>query len=202
MYKKHLKRFIDIFISLSCLIVLSPLFLLIGIMIKLDSKGKVVFKQKRVGLHKKYFYMYKFRTMKGGTPTNIPTDLLENPESWITRVGKILRKTSLDELPQMWNILKGDMSVVGPRPVIVKEYELIEEREKYGANDILPGLTGWAQVNGRDKLTKSQKAKYDGEYVEKISFLFDLKCCLLTIKKIISAEGVIEGKITEWDKEE
>ena len=189
---QYIKRLIDIICSLCGLILLSPVFLIICIAIKLDSEGPVFFKQKRVGKNKKYFNIYKFRSMYTKTP-DLPTHLLTNPEVFITKVGKVLRKTSLDELPQMINILKGDMSIVGPRPALWNQYDLIEERDKYHANDITPGLTGWAQVNGRDELEIPVKAKFDGEYVERVSFLFDVKIFFMTFMKVFKAEGVVEG---------
>ena len=177
MYQK-IKRCIDFLISLIGFIILIPVFLILIICIKLDSRGSILFKQRRIGLHKKEFNILKFRTMRIDTPKDTPTHLLENPDMYITRVGKLLRKTSLDELPQIINIIKGEMSIVGPRPALWNQYDLIEERDKYGANDILPGLTGWAQINGRDELPIPIKAKLDGEYVKRCSFGFDLKCFL------------------------
>lgn len=190
---KNVKRVVDIILSLLGLIVLSPVFFIIIVAIKLDSNGPILFKQKRVGLNKNYFYMLKFRTMKIGTPEDTPTHILENPEQWITKLGKFLRKTSLDELPQLFNILKGDMSIVGPRPALWNQYDLIEERDKYGANYIRPGLTGWAQINGRDELAIDLKAKLDGEYVKKMSFVFDVKCFLMTFVSVAKGEGIVEG---------
>lgn len=192
MYLK-IKRLIDIVLSLLGMIVLSPVFLILIIAIKLDSKGPVLFKQKRVGLHKKHFNILKFRTMKIDTPKDTPTHLLDNPGQYITRVGKFLRKTSLDELPQIWNIFVGDMSIIGPRPALWNQYDLITERDKYGANDIPPGLTGWAQINGRDELPIEVKAKLDGEYVEKIGFWMDVKCFIGTIISVVKSDGVVEG---------
>ena len=192
MYLK-IKRMIDIVLSLTGLILLSPLFLLLIILIKLDSKGPVVFKQKRVGLHKSHFYILKFRTMRIDTPKDTPTHLLDNPEQWITKMGKFLRKTSLDELPQIINILKGEMSIVGPRPALWNQYDLIEERDKYGANDVPPGLTGWAQINGRDELPTETKAQLDGKYVEKIGLAMDIKCFFGTIVYVLKSDGVVEG---------
>lgn len=183
---------IDFLLSLIGLIVLSPVFLVIAILIKVDDPGPVFFKQKRVGIHKSHFNLYKFRSMKTNTP-DVPTHLLEKPEQYISRVGAFLRKSSLDELPQMLNILLGQMSIIGPRPALWNQYDLIEERDKYGANDVMPGLTGWAQINGRDELEIPVKAKLDGEYVEKLSFAFDLKCFLGTITAVIKKEGVVEG---------
>lgn len=193
MYRKCIKRIIDFTLSLIEIIVLSPLLLLIAILIKLDSEGPVLFKQKRIGMHKTHFYMLKFRTMRIDSPKDVPTHLLENPDQWITRMGKILRKTSLDELPQLFNIIKGEMSIIGPRPALWNQYDLIAERDKYGANDVRPGLTGWAQVNGRDELPIEVKARYDGEYVQKMSFMFDLKCLLKTVVSVIKGEGIVEG---------
>jgi O-antigen biosynthesis protein WbqP len=193
MYRKYIKRIIDFTISLLAMIILWPVFLLISVLIKLDSKGPVLFKQKRVGKDKKHFYILKFRTMRTDTPKDMPTHMLKNPEAFITRVGKFLRKTSLDELPQIINILKGEMSIIGPRPALWSQYDLIEERDKYGANDIYPGLTGWAQINGRDELPIDIKAKYDGEYVERMSFEFDVKIFFKTIFSVLRSEGVKEG---------
>lgn len=192
MYLK-LKRPIDIILSLIGLIVLSPIFLLLIIAIKLDSKGPVFFKQKRIGINKKYFYILKFRTMKIDTPKDTPTHLLTNPDQYITKIGKFLRKTSLDELPQIWNIFIGEMSIIGPRPALWNQYDLIEERDKYGANNIRPGLTGWAQINGRDELPIEEKAKLDGEYTEKICLWMDVKCFYGTIVSVLKRDGVVEG---------
>lgn len=194
------KKFIDLFLSLSGVTFLSPLFLFIMLVIKLDSKGPVFFRQKRVGIHKKHFYILKFRTMRIDTPKDVPTHLLTDPEQYITKVGKFLRKTSLDELPQILNILKGDMSIIGPRPALWNQYDLIEERDKYGANDVMPGLTGWAQINGRDELEIPVKARLDGEYVEKMSFFFDTKCFIGTILSVMKHEGVIEGGTGSLEK--
>lgn len=191
-YKK-VKRVLDILLSVLGLIVLSPVFLLLIIAIKMDSKGPILFKQKRVGLHKKYFYILKFRTMRIDTPKDTPTHLLENPNQWITRFGNFLRKTSLDELPQILNILKGDMSIIGPRPALWNQYDLIKERDKYSANDVPAGLTGWAQINGRDELTIEEKAKLDGEYVQQIGFMMDAKCFIETVISVVKSDGVLEG---------
>lgn len=188
-----IKRWMDILLSSIALIVLSPIFIVLIVLIKLDSPGPILFKQKRVGIHKTHFNILKFRTMRIDTPKDTPTHLLDNPQQWITRVGKVLRKTSLDELPQIINILKGDMSIVGPRPALWNQYDLIAERDKYGANDIPVGLTGWAQVNGRDELEIPIKAKLDGEYVSKMSLWMDMKCIVLTALKILKSEGVVEG---------
>ncbi|ALC89191.1 capsular biosynthesis protein [Bacillus sp. FJAT-18017] len=192
MYMK-IKRLIDIVLSLIGLVILSPIFLILIISIKLDSKGPVLFKQKRVGINKAHFNILKFRTMRIDTPKDTPTHLLGNPELYITRMGKFLRKTSLDELPQIWNIFVGQMSIIGPRPALWNQYDLIAERDKYGANYVLPGLTGWAQINGRDELPIEVKAKLDGEYVKKISFSMDIKCFFLTIVSVLKSDGVIEG---------
>ena len=187
------KRVLDILFSILLLAVLSPIIFIIIVAIKIDSKGPVIFKQKRIGIHKSEFYIFKFRTMYTDTPKDVPTHLLENPEKWITKVGMFLRKTSLDELPQLINILKGDMSFVGPRPALWNQYDLIEEREKYGANDVPVGLTGWAQVNGRDELPISEKAKLDGEYAKNIGLWMDIKCFFKTILSVLKSEGVLEG---------
>lgn len=193
MYQKMFKRVIDVVLALLGLIILSPVFLLIIITIKLNSKGPILFKQKRVGKDKILFNIYKFRTMKVDTPKDAPTHLLKNPDFFITRVGKFLRKTSLDELPQLINILKGEMSVIGPRPALWNQYDLVIERDKYHANDIYPGLTGWAQINGRDELPIRKKAALDGAYTKNISFLFDVKCFIGTIISVVKNDGVVEG---------
>lgn len=201
MYLKF-KRLIDIILSLLGLIVLSPVFLILIVAIKLDSKGPILFKQKRVGIHKTHFNIFKFRTMRIDTPKDTPTHLLENPEQWITKVGKFLRKTSLDELPQIINILKGEMSIIGPRPALWNQYDLIAERDKYGANDILPGLTGWAQINGRDTVTIEDKARYDGYYTENIGLMFDIRCFFGTIVSVLKRDGVLEGGTGNKQKDE
>ena len=193
MYKKFIKRCVDIILSFSGIILASWLYLIIIIAILIDDPGPVFFTQKRVGKNKKFFNLYKFRSMKMSTPHDIPTHLLENPEKYITRVGRFLRKSSLDEIPQLWNILKGDMSVIGPRPALWNQDDLIEERDKYGANDVKPGLSGWAQINGRDELTIEDKAKLDGEYVQKMSFLFDCRCFFGTAISALRGDGVVEG---------
>lgn len=189
----YIKRVSDFVFSFIGSILLLPLIVIIIIAIKLDSRGPVFFLQRRVGKNKQYFKILKFRTMKIDTPQDKPTHLLENPEQYITKVGKFLRKSSLDELPQIWNILLGKMSIVGPRPALWNQFDLIEERDKYGANNIRPGLTGWAQINGRDELLIPEKAKLDGEYVQNMNFLFDCKCFLGTILNVIKQDGVIEG---------
>lgn len=197
---KVIKCVLDRVLALIGLIVLSPLFLVLVAAIKLDSRGPVLFKQKRVGLHKKYFSILKFRTMRIDTPKDTPTHLLQNPQQYITKVGGFLRKTSLDELPQIINILKGDMAIVGPRPALWNQDDLIAERDKYGANDILPGLTGWAQINGRDELPIDVKAKLDGEYVKKMGFWMDLKCIFGTVVSVVEQKGVVEGGTGELER--
>lgn len=188
-----IKRIIDFILSLIAMILLSWLFVILIVLIKIDSKGPILFKQKRVGIHKKHFKIYKFRTMRTDTPKDMPTHMLKNPEQFITKVGKFLRKTSLDELPQLLNIIKGDMAIVGPRPALWNQYDLIEERDKYGANDVLPGLTGWAQINGRDELEIPVKAALDGEYIKKMGFIMDVRCIFGTVKSVLKHEGVVEG---------
>lgn len=197
MNKKYIiiKNILDFILSLLALIILLPFFFIFAIIIKLESKGPIFFKQKRIGKDKKEFYIYKFRTMRTDTPKDMPTHLLKDAESYITKSGKIFRKTSIDELPQIINILKGQMSIIGPRPALWNQYDLINERDKYNANSIRPGLTGWAQVNGRDELKIPIKAKFDGEYVEKMSLLFDTKIFLKTIIKVFKHDGVVEGKV-------
>lgn len=202
MYKNGIKRMIDFVISLCGLIVLSPIFLILCAWIKLDSKGPIFFKQKRIGIHKTYFHILKFRTMYIDTPKDMPTHLLTDPEQYITKAGKFLRKTSLDELPQIINILKGEMSIIGPRPALWNQDDLIAERDKYGANDVMPGLTGWAQINGRDELEIDVKAKLDGEYVNRLSFAFDVKCFIGTIFSVLKSDGVVEGGTGELNKKD
>ncbi|MFD5022799.1 sugar transferase [Paenibacillus sp. NPDC058367] len=189
----YVKQTIDFLLALIGMIVLWPVFLIIGIAIKTSSKGPILFKQKRLGKNKSEFYILKFRTMRTDTPNDMPTHLLKDPDFFITKVGKFLRKTSLDELPQIINILKGEMSIVGPRPALWNQYDLIAERDKYGANDIKPGLTGWAQINGRDELEIDIKAKLDGEYVGEMNIWMDVKCFFVTIFSVIRREGVVEG---------
>ena len=201
MYQKFGKRFLDILLSACGILVLSPVYLLVALAIKIDDPGPVFFRQKRVGLHKSYFQILKFRTMKMETPKDVPTHLLDNPQQYITRVGRILRKTSLDELPQIFQIFTGDMSIIGPRPALWNQYDLIAERDKYGANDVRPGLTGWAQINGRDELPIDVKARLDGEYVEKLSFAFDCKCFFGTIISVLKSDGVVEGGTGQLEKE-
>lgn len=198
MYKKFVKRFFDIVLSLLGMIILSPVFFGVALAIKIDDAGPVFFKQKRVGKGKSYFYLYKFRSMKKNTP-DIPTHLLNDPEQYISRVGKFIRKTSIDELPQMWNIFKGDMSIIGPRPALWNQDDLIVERDKYGANDLRPGLTGLAQISGRDELEIPVKAKLDGEYVATLNsggfkgLAMDIKCFVGTIFSVLKSDGVVEG---------
>ncbi len=199
MYRRFFKRFFDVILSFLGIIVLALPMLVVAILIKCTSKGPVLFKQKRVGKNKKHFNLLKFRTMRTDAPANVPTHMLENPEVHITKVGKFLRKTSLDELPQIFNILVGDMSIIGPRPALWNQYDLIEERDKYGANDVLPGLSGWAQINGRDELEIPVKAKLDGEYVQKMSFAFDMKCFFGTFSAVFKSKGVVEGKTETTD---
>lgn len=200
MYQKFGKRMIDILLSGAAIVVLSPVFLILAVLIKIDDPGPIFFRQKRVGLHKTYFDILKFRTMKMETPHDVPTHMLENPEQYITRIGKILRKTSLDELPQIFQIFTGKMSIIGPRPALWNQFDLIEERDKYGANDVVPGLTGWAQINGRDELPIDVKARFDGEYVEKLSFAFDCKCFFGTIISVLKRDGVVEGGTGQIEK--
>lgn len=190
---RTLKRAIDIVLSSLGMILLSPVFLILAIAIKIDSKGPILFKQKRIGTHKKEFDILKFRTMRIDTPKDTPTHMLKNPEQWITKVGKFLRKTSLDELPQVINILKGEMSIVGPRPALWNQDDLIKERDKYGANEVPVGLTGWAQINGRDQLPIEEKARLDGEYAARICFRMDARCFFQTIWNVLKGDGVVEG---------
>ena len=201
MYKRFGKRALDLLISGLGLIVLSPLFLIISIAIKAEDPGPVFFRQKRVGIHKTYFNIVKFRSMRQDTPHDMPTHLLNDPQRWITKTGRFLRKTSLDELPQIAQIFTGKMSIIGPRPALWNQYDLIEERDKYGANDITPGLTGWAQVNGRDELEIEEKARLDGEYAQNISFGMDMKIFWMTVKNVLQGSGVVEGGPKEMKKE-
>ena len=196
-----IKKILDRLLALVGLCILSPVFLILVAAIKLDSKGPVLFRQKRVGINKTYFNILKFRTMKIDTPKDMPTHLLKDPQQYITKAGGFLRKTSLDELPQIINILKGDMAIVGPRPALWNQYDLIEERDKYGANDILPGLTGWAQINGRDELPIAVKARLDGEYVKRMGFLMDVRCILGTVISVVRQEGIVEGGTGELERQ-
>ena len=202
MYRRIIKPILDITLSLLGLILFSWLFLIIIIAIEIDDPGPVFFTQKRVGIHKKHFKLYKFRSMKMSTPHDTPTHLLENPDQYITKVGRVLRKLSLDETPQLINILKQDMSIIGPRPALWNQYDLIEERDKYGANDIKPGLSGWAQINGRDELEIADKARLDGEYVKRMRFLFDCRCFFGTAVSVLRHDGVVEGGTGELHKME
>lgn len=200
MYCKFFKRAIDIVLSFLGLIILSPIFAILALLIVVDDPGTVFFTQKRVGLNKEFFKLHKFRSMKMSTPHDTPTHLLDNPEQYITRMGKFLRKSSLDELPQIWDIFVGNMSIIGPRPALWNQDDLVAERDKYGVNNIRPGLTGWAQINGRDELEIPIKAKFDGEYVENISFAFDCKCFFGTVFSVLRHEGVVEGGTGEIKK--
>lgn len=202
MYRNWIKRGIDIVLSGLGLVCLSWLYLILIIAVKVDDPGPAFFTQRRVGKNKALFELHKFRSMKMCTPRDTPTHLLENPEQYITRVGRFLRKSSLDELPQVWDIFVGKMSIIGPRPALWNQYDLIEERDKYGANDVLPGLTGWAQINGRDELEIPVKAKYDGEYVQNMSFQFDFKCFVGTIFSVLKSDGVVEGGTGAMEKQE
>ena len=205
MYQKYLKRLIDVILSACGIVVLTPLWLVLAIVIKIDDPGPVIFCQKRIAQdlkgEQRFFQIYKYRSMKMCTPKDTPTHLLENPEQYITKVGAFLRKTSLDELPQIFNILFGHMSIVGPRPALWNQDDLYAERAKYGANAVKPGLTGWAQINGRDELPIDAKAKLDGEYVERMSFGFDVKCLFSTITSVLKHEGVVEGGTGTIEKE-
>ena len=189
----YIKRIFDFTYALIGLILLSPIFMFIGFLIKLDSRGPIFFTQRRIGQHKIEFKMLKFRTMKSDAPHNVPTHLMKDPGKYITRIGKVLRKTSLDELPQFINILKGDMSFVGPRPALYNQDDLVIEREKYGVHRVLPGVTGWAQVNGRDTLPIPDKAKLDGEYIKHFGLWTDAKLLVKTVFAIVKSEGVVEG---------
>lgn len=202
MYTHFFKRLIDIVLSFIGIIVLGIPMLIIAAVIKHEDPGPALFKQKRIGKDKKYFMLLKFRSMKMSTPHDVPTHQLENPEQYLLKCGKTLRKLSLDELPQLFNILKGDMSIIGPRPALWNQDDLIAERDKYGANGVKPGLTGWAQINGRDELEIPDKAKLDGEYVKKLSFPFDLKCFIGTIFSVAKSDGVVEGGTGELHKKE
>ena len=201
MYKRFGKRALDLLLSGLGLVVLSPLFLIISIAIKVEDPGPVFFRQKRVGIHKTYFNIVKFRSMRQDTPHDMPTHLLNDPQRWITKIGRFLRKTSLDELPQIAQIFTGKMSIIGPRPALWNQYDLIAQRDQYGANDITPGLTGWAQVNGRDELEIEEKARLDGVYAQNISFGMDMKIFWMTVKNVLQGSGVVEGGPKEMKKE-
>ena len=207
MYVKIFKRAIDVILSVIGLLILSWLFLILIIAIKLESPGPVFFTQKRIGINKSHFMIHKFRTMRIDTPSDTPTHLLDNPEIYITKIGKIMRKLSLDELPQLYDILVGNMSIIGPRPALWNQFDLIEERDKYGANDVLPGLTGWAQINGRDELEISYKAKLDGDYTKELlaggwrAFSMDIKCFFGTIISVIRSDGYVEGSACQVEQD-
>jgi O-antigen biosynthesis protein WbqP len=201
-YKNVIKRLLDFLLSLIGIVFAAIPMLIISFIIRKEDPGPVLFTQRRVGIHKSFFTLYKFRSMKMSTPHDVPTHQLENPEQYLLKCGKIIRKYSLDELPQLINILKGDMSVIGPRPALWNQEDLIAERDRYGANDVKPGLTGWAQINGRDELEIPIKAKLDGEYVERESFLFDCRCFFGTFLKVLRHEGVVEGGTGEIEKKQ
>ena len=198
----HIKRIIDFVLAFIALILLSPLFLVLALWIKMDSKGPVFFKQKRIGINRSFFQIYKFRTMLSETPSDMPTHLLDNPDAFITKSGRFLRKTSLDELPQLINILKGEMAFIGPRPALWNQNDLADERDKYNANDVLPGLTGWAKINGRDELPIKDKAQLDGKYIQNMSFWLDVKCFFGTFISILKSDGVVEGGTGTLEKKE
>ena len=200
MYKKCFKRVFDLLLSLVGIVIAAIPMLIVSLIIKNEDPGPVLFTQRRVGIHKSIFTLYKFRSMKLSTPHDVPTHQLENPDQYLLQCGKFIRKYSLDELPQLFNIVKGDMSIVGPRPALWNQEDLIAERDRYGANDVRPGLTGWAQINGRDELEIPVKAKLDGEYVKRESFLFDCRCFFGTFLKVLRHEGVVEGGTGEMEK--
>ena len=202
MYKHFFKRFIDIVLSFIGIVVLALPMVIFVLIIKAEDPGPAFFKQKRIGIHKTQFSLLKFRSMKMSTPHDMPTHMLENPEQYILKCGRWMRKMSIDELPQLFNIFTGKMSIIGPRPALWNQDDLIAERDKYGANDVKPGLTGWAQINGRDELEISEKARLDGEYAEKMSFAFDCKCFFGTIKSVLHHDGVVEGGTGELKREE
>lgn len=193
MYIHFFKRSIDFILSLAGIIILAIPMVIVAVIIKIDSPGAVFFRQKRIGKNKSEFYILKFRSMRADTPGNVPTHKLGNANGYITKTGAFIRKYSIDEIPQLFNILKGDMAVIGPRPALWNQYDLVAERDKYGANGVRPGLTGWAQINGRDELPIEEKARFDGEYVEKMSFLFDVRCFFGTIFSVLRHDGVVEG---------
>lgn len=202
MYRRFGKRALDIVLSGCGIVVLAPVYLVLAMAVVIDDPGPVFFRQKRVGIHKTHFWILKFRTMKRSTPRDVPTHLLDHPEEYITRVGRVLRKYSLDELPQIFQIFTGKMSVIGPRPALWNQFDLIDQRDKCGANDVRPGLTGWAQINGRDAISIEEKARYDGEYVRRMSFLFDCRCFFGTIASVARHDGVVEGGTGRLEKEE
>ena len=192
-YERVWKKILDTMLSFFGLLILSPVFLILCIAVVVDDPGPVFFTQRRVGKDKTFFQLHKFRSMKVSTPCDMPTHMLENPDQYITRVGKFLRKSSLDELPQIWDIFRGRMSVIGPRPALWNQADLVSEREKYSANDVIPGLTGWAQINGRDELEIAEKAKLDGDYCKNIGFLFDCRCFIGTVISVVHGDGIVEG---------
>lgn len=202
MFYLKFKRFYDTLGAFIGIVLLSPLFILIMLFIKIDSKGPILFKQKRIGRYKKHFNILKFRTMRIDTPKDTPTHMLENPDQWITKMGKFLRKTSLDELPQLINILKGDMSIIGPRPALWNQYDLIIERDKYDVHKLFPGITGYAQIKGRDTLPIPEKAALDGAYVKRVSLWLDIKIFLGTIISVFKSDGVVEGGTGTLEKSE
>lgn len=202
MYKHFFKRFIDIVLSFIGIVILALPMVIFALIIKAEDPGPAFFRQKRIGIHKTQFCLLKFRSMKMSTPHDMPTHMLENPEQYILKCGRWMRKMSIDELPQLFNIFTGKMSIIGPRPALWNQDDLIAERDKYGANDIKPGLTGWAQINGRDELEISEKARLDGEYAEKMSFAFDCKCFFGTIRSVLHHDGVVEGGTGELKREE
>lgn len=195
-----IKRALDFVLAGTASLILAPFMGILAVAIKLDSPGPVLFKQKRVGKDKKLFDIWKFRTMRTDTPKDMPTHLLSNPEQFITRTGRLMRKYSLDELPQLWQCVNGQLRLIGPRPALWNQYDLIEERDKYGANSIVPGITGWAQINGRDELEIDAKAKLDGEYVRRMSFAFDVKCFWGTVISVLKHDGVVEGGTGEMKR--
>ena len=202
MYRSFGKRFFDLVLSGLAILVLSPILLLLSLWVKLDSKGPVLFRQKRIGIHRSTFFIMKFRTMRIDTPHDVPTHLLKDPEQWITRAGRVLRKTSLDELPQLLQIFTGKMAIVGPRPALWNQDDLVEARERYGANDVRPGLTGWAQVNGRDVLSIEDKARLDGEYAAHVTLGMDIKCLWKTVVAVLTGKGIVEGEQAGGTKKE
>ena len=202
MYRKFFKRLIDLVLSSVGIVVLALPMVVFALIIRIEDPGSAVFRQKRVGIHKTYFSVLKFRSMKMSTPHDMPTHMLENPDQYLLKCGRWMRKMSIDELPQLFNIFTGKMSIIGPRPALWNQDDLIAERDKYGANDVKPGLTGWAQINGRDELEIADKARLDGEYVKKMSFAFDCRCFFGTIRSVLRHDGVVEGGTGELKKEE
>lgn len=201
-YRKFFKRLIDLVLSSVGIMVLALPMVVFALIIRIEDPGPAIFRQKRVGIHKTYFSVLKFRSMKMSTPHDMPTHMLENPDQYLLKCGRWMRKMSIDELPQLFNIFTGKMSIIGPRPALWNQDDLIAERDKYGANDVKPGLTGWAQINGRDELEIADKARLDGEYVKKMSFAFDCRCFFGTIRSVLRHDGVVEGGTGELKKEE